>query len=127
MLRDPGLEESHRSRKSLVFKRWSCLDPTRDHLSMSERRIFICDRREDTGGHAGRLYDRLNQRFPDQVFRDLDRIPLLKEWNTVVDESLRSCEVALVLIGQRWLGVSQNGTRRLDEADDPVRREISAV
>ena len=37
-------------------------------------RIFICYRREDSSGHAGRLYDRLGARFGDEVFMDIDAI-----------------------------------------------------
>ena len=34
---------------------------------MADGKIFICYRREDSGGHAGRIYDRLNARFPGRV------------------------------------------------------------
>ena len=34
-------------------------------------KIFLCYRREDSAGHAGRIYDRLNQRFPGRVFMDV--------------------------------------------------------
>ncbi len=38
-------------------------------------KIFISYRRDDSSGHAGRLYDRLSDHFgPDQVFMDLDTI-----------------------------------------------------
>jgi hypothetical protein len=37
--------------------------------------VFINYRREDSGGHAGRLYDRLRQHYgPHRVFRDIDAI-----------------------------------------------------
>ena len=38
---------------------------------MATGKIFVCYRREDSSGHAGRLYDRLNQRFPGRVFMDV--------------------------------------------------------
>jgi hypothetical protein len=37
-------------------------------------RIFVCYRRDDSAGHAGRLYDRLNERFPGRVFMDVTGI-----------------------------------------------------
>jgi hypothetical protein len=37
--------------------------------------IFICYRRDDTAGHAGRLFDRLGTRFgADRIFIDVDKI-----------------------------------------------------
>ena len=41
-----------------------------------ERRsnIFVSYRRQDSAGHAGRLFDRLSSRFPDRVFMDVDTI-----------------------------------------------------
>lgn len=94
---------------------------------MPADKIFICYRREDSTGHAGRIYDRLNQRFPERVFRDVDKIPILNRWETVVDETLRSCAVAIIVIGSRWLDQSADGKRRLDRHDDPVRKEIAAL
>ena len=94
---------------------------------MSADKIFICYRREDSAGYAGRIYDRLNQRFPDRVFRDVDKIPVLNRWETVVDETLRSCAVAVVVIGSRWLENSADGKRRLDLQDDPVHKELAAL
>ena len=38
--------------------------------------VFISYRREDTAGHAGRLYDRLVQRLgEDSIFMDLEIEP----------------------------------------------------
>ena len=38
-------------------------------------KIFISYRRDDSAGHAGRLYDRLSDHFGlDQVFMDIDTI-----------------------------------------------------
>ena len=37
--------------------------------------IFISYRRDDTSGHAGRLFDRLSAHFGDeQIFMDIDHI-----------------------------------------------------
>jgi hypothetical protein len=43
---------------------------------MPGEKIFINYRREDTGGYAGRLYDRLSARFPGQVFMEVSVIEL---------------------------------------------------
>lgn len=91
---------------------------------MAGRKIFICYRREDSAGHAGRLYDRLNLRFPGRVFMDVAGIGLGTRWAEVIEQSLDSCEVALLLIGRRWLEQASDGSRRIDNPDDPLRAEI---
>jgi hypothetical protein len=90
-------------------------------------KIFICYRREDSAGHAGRLYDRLNQRFPGRVFMDVAGISVGNRWAEVIERTLRSCEVSVILIGSRWLERRPDGTRRLDEPDDRLRAEIATA
>jgi hypothetical protein len=90
-------------------------------------KIFICYRREDSAGHAGRLYDRLNQRFPGRVFMDVAGISVGNRWAEVIERTLRSCEVSVILIGRRWLERRPDGARRLDEPDDPLRAEIATA
>lgn len=90
-------------------------------------RIFVCYRREDSAGHAGRLYDRLNQRFAGRVFMDVASIGVGTRWAEVIEETLRSCEVAIILIGKRWLEPGQGGVRRIDQPEDPTRAEITTA
>lgn len=94
---------------------------------MSDRKIFVCYRREDSAGHAGRLYDRLNLRFPGRVFMDVAAIGLGTRWAEVIEQTLGSCEVVLLLIGRRWLERLPDGTRRIDDPDDPLRAEITTA
>lgn len=94
---------------------------------MSGRKLFVCYRREDSAGHAGRLYDRLNLRFPGRVFMDVAGIGLGTRWGEVIEQTLASCEVVLILIGRRWLETSADGSRRLDDERDPLRAEIAAA
>jgi hypothetical protein len=90
--------------------------------------IFINYRREDTAGHAGRLHDVLNQRFPGAVFMDIDKIEAGQDFVDVIDEAVGKCRVLLVMIGRQWLSVATpDGRRRLDNPDDFVRREIAAA
>jgi len=88
------------------------------------RKIFVCYRREDSAGHAGRLYDRLNLRFPGRVFMDVAGIGLGTRWAEVIEATLASCEVVLLLIGRRWLDRDADGRRRIDDPDDPLRAEM---
>lgn len=91
---------------------------------MAARNIFICYRRDDSAGDAGRLFDRLNERFPGRVFMDVAGIALATRWADAIEKSLRDCAVIIVLIGKRWLDAGPDGARRIDNADDPIRREI---
>ena len=44
-------------------------------------KIFLSYRREDTSGHAGRLYDLLARRYgAGQIFMDIDAIPVGSEF-----------------------------------------------
>ena len=43
-------------------------------MSSAPKRIFICYRRDDAEGYAGRIYDRLHARFAGRVFMDVTGI-----------------------------------------------------
>lgn len=91
--------------------------------------IFINYRREDTAGHAGRLYDALAARFgDDHVFMDVDAIDPGADFTQVVEQSVGSCDVLLALIGRRWTTTTdREGRRRLDKPNDWVRVEIQTA
>ncbi|MBU1362879.1 MAG: toll/interleukin-1 receptor domain-containing protein [Gammaproteobacteria bacterium] len=89
--------------------------------------IFISYRRDDQAGFAGRLADVLVSTFgADNVFRDIEDIHPGEDFVVAIEQQLAAVDVMLVVIGQAWLTVSRNGTRRLDEPEDFVRREIEA-
>jgi TIR domain-containing protein len=90
-------------------------------------KIFMCYRREDSAGHAGRIYDRLNERFSGRVFMDVAGIGVGTRWAEVIEQTLASCEAALILIGRRWLEQGPAGRRRIDDPDDPLRTEITTA
>jgi hypothetical protein len=91
-------------------------------------RIFICYRREDSSGHAGRLYDRLQDRFGDDVFMDIDAIGPGVDYARLIDDTIDTVEVVIVVIGQQWLSTHDvDGSRRLDDPEDLVRQEVSVA
>ncbi len=92
-------------------------------------RIFICYRREDAAGHAGRLYDQLASHFgADSVFIDVAGIEAGADFVSVIDETLARSDAVLVVIGPHWLAVqSDDGSRRIDQPDDYLRREIASA
>jgi hypothetical protein len=91
--------------------------------------IFISYRRDDTGGHAGRLHERLVRHFGQElVFMDIDDIPAGQNFVEVLADRIRACDVLVVLIGKRWLTTTDKaGRRRLDDPSDFVRLEISTA
>lgn len=91
--------------------------------------IFISYRREDTSGEAGRLAEDLESHFGrSSIFMDIDSISPGVNFEERIDGALTACEVALVLIGDRWLHVKHpDGQRRLDDDGDYVRHEIAAA
>jgi len=89
--------------------------------------IFISYRRDDQAGFAGRLADVLTSTFgADNVFRDIEDIHPGEDFVVALEQQLATVDVMLVMIGPAWLTTSRDGVRRLDEADDFVRREIEA-
>jgi hypothetical protein len=91
--------------------------------------IFISYRRDDTAGFAGRLYDRLAQRFgANRIFMDIDTIAPGHEFATDIDQALANCDACVVLIGRDWLTITgADGGRRLDDPTDFVRLEIATA
>lgn len=95
---------------------------------MSAKNIFICYRRDDAEGYAGRLYDRLNTRFPRRVFMDVTGISPGADFTRVIRETVGSCHVLIAIIGRHWTTVKDaSNRRRLDLADDYVRHEIATA
>ncbi|HEY6252061.1 MAG TPA: toll/interleukin-1 receptor domain-containing protein, partial [Candidatus Angelobacter sp.] len=92
-------------------------------------KIFICYRREDTSGEAGRIYDRLAAHYgKEYLFIDVDTLEPGERFSEVVAKTVGSCEILLALIGTRWLNASDGeGRRRLDDPDDWVRLEIATA
>jgi hypothetical protein len=89
--------------------------------------IFISYRRADSRLVANRIYDRLVQAFGKKdIFKDIDNIPLGKDFRGVLREATAACQIMLVIIGPEWLDIqdSATGRRRLDDPDDFVRLEV---
>src|SRR6266850_3097791 len=89
--------------------------------------IFISYRREDSSGHAGRLFDCIRERFGDEsVFMDVTDISPGDDFTVALDTALSSCRVVLVLIGPHWLtSTGTDGRRRLDDPGDHLRLEVA--
>jgi len=91
-------------------------------------KIAISYRRADTEVMAGRIRDRLADRYGgDTVFMDIDDIPYGKDFRTHIFETIVQSDVLLVIVGQRWLGAGRGGTRRIDNETDFVRLEVETA
>ena len=94
----------------------------------SPKRIFICYRRDDAEGYAGRIYDRLHARFPGRVFMDVTGINPGADFNRVIQDTVGSCHVLLAIIGKQWLTIADSSTKpRIQRDDDYVRHEIATA
>jgi hypothetical protein len=92
--------------------------------------IFISYRRADSPDATGRIYDRLVAEFGRvQVFKDIDTIPLGRDFRSHLNEMVGGCDAVLAIVGPHWTDTrNEAGERRLEDADDcaPRRREGSA-
>lgn len=92
-------------------------------------KIFINFRNRDGHHAADTLHRELSRRFgPGEVFRSSNSIPLGADYITTLLDEAASCEAMLAVVGPHWLhAAGEDGTRRLDRADDWVRREIATA
>jgi hypothetical protein len=90
--------------------------------------FFISYRREDSAGYAGRLYDRLSAHFgAEHVFMDIDTFEPGVDFVEVIEDAISKCDILVVIIGKRWLSITDaTEQRRLDNPDDFVRVEVQA-
>lgn len=95
----------------------------------SAKRVFISYRRSDSGGHAGRLHDRLVEKFGERrIFFDTSSIDAGEDFTKRISDELEHCCALIAVIGRDWLHVTgRMGERRLDSVDDYVRIEIATA
>ncbi len=92
-------------------------------------KIFISYRRSDSGHVTGRIYDHLLKHFKrEEIFKDVDSIPVATNFRQYIKNTIISCDVVLVVIGNSWLTVTdKKGTPRLADPGDTVRCEIETA
>jgi cytoskeletal protein RodZ len=88
--------------------------------------IFISYRRADSKAVTSRIYDRLVAAFSKRdVFKDVDNIPLGKDFRSVLGEATAGCKVMLIVIGSDWVSITDSaGRRRLEDPEDFARLEV---
>jgi len=91
--------------------------------------IFISYRREDSAGHAGRLFDYLRQRSEvGTVFMDVSAIEPGVDFVDSIEQAVGRCDLLLAVIGKNWLhSLDESGQRRLDDPHDFIRLETATA
>lgn len=91
--------------------------------------IFISYRRSDSMDATGRIHDRLVSEFGrDQVFKDVDSIPIGTDFRTHLTDVLNQCRAVIVVVGAGWIDAkSTTDKRRLEDPEDFVRIELEAA
>jgi hypothetical protein len=85
--------------------------------------VFVGSRRTDAPGHAGRIGERLINRFgAGQVFKDIESLGPGVNYVDVIREKLQLAHVMVVVIGRRWAD-----DQRLQDSNDLHREEIRTV
>jgi hypothetical protein len=91
--------------------------------------VFISYRRNDEPGSAQALFARLEAAFPaDTLFMDVTGVSAGDDFELMLREKIKSCDVLLAVIGPGWYGATpEPGKRRLDDPRDFVRIEIASA
>ena len=91
--------------------------------------IFVSYRRLDSSNEAGRIFDHLLNRFGEhRLFKDVDSIPLGRDFRETIASAVGQCKVLLAIVGDDWLeAADETGQRRLDNPNDYVRIEIASA
>jgi uncharacterized RDD family membrane protein YckC len=98
-------------------------------MDAGDGRIFVSYRREDSAHVAGRLADRLIERFgAGKVFVDVDSLEPGVDFTESIERAVEACNVLLAVIGENWADVTdEQGQRRLEDPSDFVVLEIRAA
>ena len=92
-------------------------------------KIFISYRRDDSADNTYMIVQHLTEisgRFkPEDVFFDVESIPVGVNFRQYIDERIAQCVVVLVIMGPDWASITDaKGQRRLHLVDDQVRIEV---
>lgn len=92
-------------------------------------KIFVCYRREDTGGYARLLFDRLADHFgANQIFMDVSAIAPGIDFVEAIRKRVADCDVVVAIVGRQWLSAKDaDGSLRINNPNDYVRLEIASA
>ena len=75
-------------------------------IASSAAKVFLSYRRQDSSGYTRLLYDRLNSRFPGQIFMDINGIGLGADFVNSIRGAVAASSVLVALIGKDWLTIT---------------------
>jgi CHASE2 domain-containing sensor protein len=110
-------------------KRLSLEALLQDFLRPAEIAFFVSYRRDQSSFVAQSLQSALVARFGKvSIFMDVTDISPGQEWPREIQEAILGCSAMLVIIGPYWLRApdAASDSRRLDDPEDWVRREVEA-
>jgi hypothetical protein len=89
--------------------------------------IFISYRRGESEHVVGRLAEDLRRHYgPDCIVQDMFDVEAGANITEVLQDALRRCAAVLVIIGPRWVDMTDfKGRQRLRQPDDSLRREVA--
>jgi hypothetical protein len=86
--------------------------------------IFLSYRREDSAGHAGRLYEHLGSAFgSERIFMDVDDISPGQDFAEAIESTVATCQALVAIIGPRWL----IDLRQRADREDFVHHEVAVA
>ena len=89
--------------------------------------VFFSYRRDEAEFVGGRICTALSHEFGNgAIFRDISSILPGDQWEAVLEENLRRCEVVVALIGPRWADLLRLRDQKGKEPDW-VRRELEVA
>src|SRR5947209_7026149 len=99
----------------------------RDQENAMAAEIFLSHRRRDADDSFRKLLQRLSQAFGQgSLIYDQDRLAAGQDFVRLIDNAVRVCKVALVVIGRHWADEpNSDGTPKIFDPRDYVREEIS--
>jgi sulfate permease, SulP family len=105
--------------------------PTRPVPKPRGSKVFISYRRDDTRDIAGRMYDWLAGKLPqNEIFFDVDTIPIGVDFKKNISDALSDSAVVLALVGDKWLNPNWRRSRWLfgsKPREDFVQVEIESA
>ena len=87
-------------------------------------KIFVSYRRDDSAGTAGWIHEKLSRQYRESVFKDAYSIDVAENIRSAIGRALRRCDVVVAVIGSKWLGSKNDGTKRIHDEHDWIRCEI---
>lgn len=95
----------------------------------TNKTVFVSYRRDDSADVTGRIYDRLVAHFgAHSVFKDVDSIPLGRDFRKVIDNAVAKASVVVIVIGRDWFGQKDGSEKpRIYDWSDFVRTEVAAA